>query len=46
LQTTATANAVDIFLVQELGRHYEQLWVEGWYSNPAYPGTWFYPLSK
>ena len=46
LQRTAMENAVDIFLVQALGRHYEQLWVDGWYSNPAYPGTWFYPLSK
>ena len=46
LQTTAMDNAVDIFLVQAVGRHYEQLWVDGYYNNPAYPGNWFYSLSK
>ena len=46
LQTKAMDSAIDIFLVQGTGRRYEQLWVKGWYSNPAYPGTWFYPLSK
>jgi peptide/nickel transport system substrate-binding protein len=27
------------------GRHYEQRWVEGWYYNPIYPGSYFYSLS-
>ena len=46
IQTRAMESAIDIFLVQGLGRRYEQLWVKGWYANPAYPGIWFYPLSK
>ena len=28
------------------GRHYEQRWVQGWYYNMIYPGTYFYVLSK
>jgi peptide/nickel transport system substrate-binding protein len=28
------------------GRHYEQRWVEGWFFNPIYPDTYYYPLSK
>jgi peptide/nickel transport system substrate-binding protein len=27
-------------------RHYQQRWVEGWYPNPAYPGTYYYVLRK
>ena len=46
LQSAAMGPAVDIFLAQAVGRRYEQLWVDGWYFNAAYPGTWFYPLSK
>ena len=46
LQTKAQEAVIDLFLVQPLGRHYEQLWVNGWYSNPAYPAAWYYPLSK
>ncbi len=46
LQTTAMENAIDIFMVQPVGRHYEQLWIEGYNNNPAYQGNWFYPLSK
>lgn len=46
IQTLAHENAIDIFLTQPIGRHYQQLWVKGWYYNPAYFGIWFYPLSK
>jgi peptide/nickel transport system substrate-binding protein len=33
-------------LVQPLGRHWERDWIQGWYYNPIYPGTYFYDLSK
>jgi peptide/nickel transport system substrate-binding protein len=46
LQNLAYENALDIFVVQPQGRHYEQMWVHGWYYNPTYPGIYFYALSK
>jgi peptide/nickel transport system substrate-binding protein len=46
LQRSAVENALDIFVGQPTGRRYEQLWVNGWYFNPAYPDPWFYALSK
>jgi peptide/nickel transport system substrate-binding protein len=51
LQNIAYENALDIFVVQRVGRHYEQMWVNGWYYNPIYPGSpetgsYFYVLSK
>jgi len=51
LQNIAYENALDIFIVQRQERHYEQLWVKGWYYNPTYPGAspvgeYFYALSK
>ncbi|HBY97857.1 MAG TPA: peptide ABC transporter substrate-binding protein [Chloroflexi bacterium] len=46
LQNLAYENALDIFVVQPQGRHYEQTWVKGWYYNPTYPGIYFYALSK
>jgi peptide/nickel transport system substrate-binding protein len=39
-------NAPAIRLAVTTGRHYEQRWVNGWYYNPVYPGTYFYPLSE
>jgi peptide/nickel transport system substrate-binding protein len=27
-------------------RQYQQGWVQGWYPNPAYPGTYYYVLRK
>jgi len=47
----AYENALDIFVVQRDGRHYEQDWVKGWYYNSTYPGmpetgSYFYALSK
>lgn len=46
LQNLAYQNALDIFVEQPQNRHYEQLWVQGWYYNPTYPGIYFYSLSK
>ncbi|MEE8442191.1 MAG: ABC transporter substrate-binding protein [Dehalococcoidia bacterium] len=48
LQALAQEKAIDIFLTQPQGRRYEQLWVEGWYFNSAYPTpyNWYYSLSK
>jgi len=33
-------------LVQPVGRHWERDWVQGWYYNPTYPGSYFYHLWK
>lgn len=46
IQKLAMDWAVDIFQAQLQVRHYERTWVQGWYYNPAYPGEWFYALSK
>ena len=35
-----------ILLYQLFGRRYEQRWVEGWYDNMIFPGTYYYPISK
>ena len=35
-----------ILLYQVVGRHYQQRWVNGWYSNPLFPGPYYYVLSK
>ena len=51
LQNIAYENALDIFVVQRVGRHYMQDWIKGWYYNSTYPGmpetgSYFYALSK
>lgn len=48
LQNLAYEYAIDIFLYQTTGRHYEQSWIQGWYYNPLYPTSyaWIYALSK
>ena len=51
LQNLAYQNALDLFVVQRVGRHYMQDWVQGYYYNPAYygapdTGSYFYALSK
>ncbi len=46
LQNLSYQNALDIFVDQPQARHYEQLWVKGYYYNPIYPGMYFYVLSK
>lgn len=35
-----------VTIYQPLGRHWERVWVQGWYYNPAYPGLYFYHLWK
>ena len=39
-------NPSGILLATGTGRRYEQRWVNGWYYNPIYPGTYWYILSK
>ena len=39
-----TASSIPLFVAT--GRRYQQRWMLGWYANPIYPGTYFYPLSK
>jgi peptide/nickel transport system substrate-binding protein len=47
LQNLAYENALDIFVSQPQGRHYEQSWVKGWYYNPGFgANTYYYTLSK
>jgi len=46
LQRRAYEDAIDIFLVDAYGRHWERTWVSGWLYNPMWPGTNFYLLSK
>jgi peptide/nickel transport system substrate-binding protein len=38
--------APDILLAVQNARHYEQRWVQGYYSNPIYSTFYFYALSK
>jgi peptide/nickel transport system substrate-binding protein len=40
------AAAPDILLAVQQNRHYEQRWVQGYYSNPIYSTFYFYALSK
>jgi len=35
-----------VLLAVSTGRRYEQRWVQGWFYNPIYPGTYYYTLSK
>ena len=46
LQKIYYEDVPSVVLVQPLGRHWERTWVQGWYYNPAFPGTYFYALSK
>ncbi|MCS7239870.1 MAG: ABC transporter substrate-binding protein [Candidatus Bipolaricaulota bacterium] len=46
LNRLAHEYAINVGHIQLLARHYEQLWVRGWFYNPAYPGEYFYVLSK
>ncbi len=46
LQNITYQNALDLFVVQPEGRHYEQMWVKGYYYNPIYSGIYFYALAK
>lgn len=33
-------------LTQATGRHWQRDWIEGWYYNPIYPGTYAYDIWK
>jgi peptide/nickel transport system substrate-binding protein len=46
LQNLSYENALDLFVDQPLGRHYEQEWINGYYYNPVYPDLYFYVLGK
>jgi len=46
LQKIYYEDVPSVVLAQPLGRHWERTWVQGWYYNPAFPGTYFYALSK
>jgi peptide/nickel transport system substrate-binding protein len=46
IQRLATENQTSLWGVQPVGRHYEQLWVEGWFYNPAFPCAFAYGLSE
>jgi peptide/nickel transport system substrate-binding protein len=39
-------NATMMILPVPTGRHYEQMWVNGWFYNPLYGGQYYYTLSK
>jgi peptide/nickel transport system substrate-binding protein len=39
-------NPSGILLATATGRRYEQRWVNGWYYNPIYSGSYYYALSK
>ena len=39
LNKLAIDNALDIFAYTQTNRHYEQLWVNGWYYNPILSGA-------
>jgi peptide/nickel transport system substrate-binding protein len=44
IQNLAYENVIDIFLTQPIGRHYEQMWMQGYFYNPAWFG--FYPYAQ
>lgn len=46
LQQQAYDNAIDIFLYQATGRHYQRKELKGWFSNPLIPEEYYYGLSK
>jgi peptide/nickel transport system substrate-binding protein len=47
LQAMAIEDVIGIFLVQATGRHYERLWVNGYYHNPAYATPmWVYRFQE
>jgi peptide/nickel transport system substrate-binding protein len=39
-------NVPTILLANPTGRHYEQRWVNGYYTNPIYGDFYYYALSK
>jgi len=39
-------NVPTVLLAEQLGKHFEQRWVHGYYNNPIYADWWYYVLSK
>jgi peptide/nickel transport system substrate-binding protein len=39
-------NVPTVLLAEQLGKHFEQRWMNGYYNNPIYPDFWYYSLSK
>ncbi len=46
LNRLAVDYAINVAHIQLLVRRYEQVWVKGWYYNPAHPGTYCYTIWK
>jgi ABC-type transport system substrate-binding protein len=46
IQRMANEYATSLWGVQGIGRHYEQLWIEDWFYNPAFPSPFAYGLSE
>lgn len=46
LQAEAVEQAIDIYIHQPTGRHYEQMWVEGWYFHPTFGDPYYAGMSK
>lgn len=46
LQQAAYDDAIDIFLYQATGRHYQRKEVNGWFNNPLIPEEYYYGLTK
>mgnify|MGYP001073866377 CR=1 FL=1 len=46
LNRLAVDYAINVAHIQLLVRRYEQPWVQGWFYNPAYPGTYCYVIWK
>jgi peptide/nickel transport system substrate-binding protein len=46
LQAASIENAIDIFIDQSTGRHYEQLWIQGYYYHPMFSDPYYAALSK
>ncbi|MCS7240845.1 MAG: hypothetical protein NZ651_06345, partial [Candidatus Bipolaricaulota bacterium] len=46
LNRLAVDYAINVAHIQLLVRRYEQVWVQGWYYNPAHPGTYCYTIWK
>jgi peptide/nickel transport system substrate-binding protein len=39
-----TASSIPLFVITS--RRYQQRWVEGWFANPIFSGTYYYSMSK
>jgi len=46
LQKRAYEDAIDIFLDDAQGRHWQRCWVDGYLYNPMWPGLNYYLLAK